>query len=88
MFVDLNELAKALDAIAIAGDVLALGGHAEFCWCIEQADDGRWETYWYERGSKNNLACLETESDACFHLLGRLTYSQLLSGTLSVDSGR
>ena len=80
----MNELARALDAIGIASEVLALGGHAELCWCVEQADDGRWETYWYERGSKSFRVQLESESDACFQLLGRLTYSQLLAGARAV----
>lgn len=82
---NLNELARALDKIGIAPDVLALGGRAELCWCVAQSDDGRWETYWYERGSKNGRAQFESESDACFQLLGRLTYSQLLAGALAVD---
>jgi hypothetical protein len=38
--------------------------------------------YWYERGNKNGLVRLASESDACFQLLGRLSYSQLLAGTI------
>lgn len=79
---NLNELARALDEIGFEPAVLALGGRADYCWCVEQSVDGFWETYWYERGSKNNLARLESESDACFHLLGRLAYSQILAGAI------
>lgn len=70
---NLTELARVLTAIGINGDVLALGGHADYSWCVEQSSDGAWEVYWYERGNKNGLVRLTTESDACFQLLGRLT---------------
>jgi hypothetical protein len=80
--VNLTEQARVLTAIGINADVLALGGRADNSWRVEQSSDGAWEVYWYERGNRNGLARLPTESDACFQLLGRLSYSQLLSGTL------
>jgi hypothetical protein len=80
--VNLSELARAVEAIGISLDVVVLSGHAEMAWCVEQADDGVWEVYWRERGNKVELARLDTESQACFQLLGRLTYSQLLAGTI------
>ncbi|OKH73288.1 hypothetical protein EB72_19350 [Mycobacterium sp. SWH-M1] len=43
-----------------------------------------WEVYWYERGNKNGLVRLSNESEACYQLLGRLTYSRLLGGTLAL----
>lgn len=79
---NLTELARVLATLKIAPEVLALGGHADYSWCVEQSSDGAWEVYWYERGDKNGLVRLTTESDACFQLLGRLTYSQLLAGTI------
>lgn len=79
---NLTELARVLTAIGIAPEVLALGGHADYSWCIEQSDDGLWEVYWYERGTKNGLVRLANESDACFQLVGRLSYSQLLAGAI------
>ncbi len=79
---NLTELAKALASIGIPSAVLALGGHADYSWCVEQSPDGLWEVYWYERGAKNGLVKLNTEADACFQLLGRLTYSQLLAGVV------
>lgn len=79
---NLTELARVLAAIGIAPEVLALGGRADYSWCVEQTSDGAWEVYWYERGSKNGLVRLTTESDACFQLLGRLSYSQLLAGAI------
>lgn len=79
-----TELARSLAAIGIPREVLALGGHADYSWCLEQASDGMWEVYWYERGTKNGLMRPNTESDACFQLLGRLTYSQLLAGAIAL----
>lgn len=79
---NLTELARVLTAIGIASEALALGGRADYSWCVEHSSDGAWEVYWYERGNKNDLARLATESDACFQLLGRLSYSQLLAGTI------
>jgi len=80
--VNVPELANALALIGIAPEVLALGGHADYSWCVEQASDGTWEVYWYERGNKNSLVRLASESDACFRLLGRLFFSQLLTGAI------
>jgi hypothetical protein len=57
---NLAELARAVDAIGVSLDAVAFGGHAEMAWCVEQADDGVWEVYWRERGSKVDLARLET----------------------------
>ncbi len=79
---NLTELRRILARIGISEEVLALGGHADYSWCIEQSDDGAWEVFWYERGNKNGLVRLRTESDACFQLLGRLAFSQLLAGTI------
>lgn len=80
---NLTELAQALTDIGIAATTVALGGRADYTWCVDQSsEDGAWEVYWYERGNKNNLVRLTTESEACFQLLGRLTYSQLLAGAI------
>jgi hypothetical protein len=80
--VNVTELARTLALIGIGPEVLALGGQADYSWCVEQATDGAWEVYWYERGNKNGLIRLTSESDACFQLLGRLSYSQLLAGAI------
>lgn len=79
---NVNELGRTLEKIGISKQVLALGGRAEYSWCVEPSPDGMWEVYWYERGNKEGLVRLATESDACFQLLGRLAYSQLLAGAI------
>ena len=80
---NITELRRALRAMEIPDRVLALGGQAEHSWCVEPGADGLWEVYWYERGNKNNLVRVSNESEACYQLLGRLAYSQLLDGTLA-----
>ncbi|HEU5474960.1 MAG TPA: hypothetical protein VFV67_30320 [Actinophytocola sp.] len=79
---NLAELADAVARIGVPSELVVLGGHAEYCWCVEQAEDGAWEVFWQERGNKNNLVRLPTEDTACHQLLGRLTYSQLLAGAI------
>jgi hypothetical protein len=80
--VNLTELADAVARIGIPQQLVALGGSAEYAWCVERAEDGAWEVYWLERGNKNNLVRLPSEDTACLYLLGRLTYSQLLAGAV------
>jgi hypothetical protein len=80
--VTLAELPDALDRIGISRQLIALGGTAEYAWCVEEADNGAWEVFWMERGNKNNLVRLPSEDAACLYLLGRLTYSQLLAGAI------
>lgn len=77
MKMNLTELAKVLELINMPSRVVALGGQAENCWCIQQVDGGTWEVFWMERGNKLNIVRLDAESDACFQLLGRLAYTQL-----------
>lgn len=75
--ISLAELAKALDLIGIPPRVLSLGGQAENSWCVTRANDDTWEVFWMERGNKLQLVRLQTESEACFQLLGRLAYTQI-----------
>lgn len=81
---NLAELGTALAAIGVSPQLVALGGRADLAWCVEGTGDGKWEVFWYERGNKTGLVCLSTESEACFQLLGRLTYSQLLAGAIGI----
>ncbi|WP_138158211.1 hypothetical protein [Mycolicibacterium neoaurum] len=81
---NLTELRKALAAIGVPSPLVALGRHADLARCVERSDEGQWEVFSYKRGNKNSLACLNTESEACYQLLGRLAYSQLLAGAIGV----
>jgi hypothetical protein len=79
---NLTELGNALDRIGIRREVFVLGNSAENAFCVEQAEDGAWEVFWMERGNKHDLVRLPSEEAACYFLLGRLTYSQLLAGAI------
>jgi hypothetical protein len=79
---NLQTLYSALREIGISDQVLALGGRAEMCWCIEQNAEGSWEVFWLERGNRIGRIVLESEAAACNQLLGQLTYSQLLAGKI------
>lgn len=83
---NIEALKTALTQIGISDQLYALGGHAEMSWCLEQNADGAWDVYWRERGNKLELATLRTERQACFQLLGRLTYSQLLSRKIQANN--
>lgn len=58
-----HELSRALAAIGMPREVLAIGGHADNSRCLEQSSDRMWEVYWYERGTKNDLVRLATETE-------------------------
>lgn len=79
---NLTELARVLALIGIPPSMLAIGTHADYSWCVEQYSDCEWHVYWYERGTKNGLVRVTSESAARFQLLGRLAYSQLLAGAI------
>lgn len=79
---NLTDLQRVLTSVGVSPRELALGGRADTAWCIERTADDAWEVYWLERGNKNNLVHLASEADACHQLLGRLAYSQLLSGAI------
>lgn len=83
MKMDMLELSKTLELIGIPPRIISLGGQAENSWCVEQASDGTWEVFWMERGNKLDLVRLRTEADACFLLLGRLSYTQIAAGAIA-----
>lgn len=83
---NLQELGRALGVIGIDPRMVALGGRADLSGCIERTNDEVWEVFWYERGKENNPSRLTTETQACFELLGRLPYSQILAGAICVDT--
>ncbi len=41
---------------------------------------GGWEVYWNAGGVRHSYVQLESEALACYYLLGRLVYDQLLAG--------
>lgn len=44
-----------------------IGGLPNEAYCIVQEADGRWSTYYSERGLRTSLKTFETEDEACDH---------------------
>lgn len=66
---------------------------ADQVWCVlvagggaagEAADGPAWDVFWLERGQRWSWTRFDEESAACFHLLGRLAWSQMMRGVLRV----
>ena len=79
MKMTIEKLKTAVAAIGFPEEALALGGHAEQAYCLEQDPDGKWEAYWRERGRKHELKRFDDEEAACYYMLGKLAYTQLIS---------
>jgi len=50
------------------------GGLPNEAYCIEHAQDGKWHTYYSERGLRSDLQRFDTEHDAC-----RSIYEMIIS---------
>ena len=74
-----KELSFALQIIGVEKQAYSPDSPVEQTWCVTQDSDRRWSVYWLERGNRNHLIEFRSESDACFWLLGRLSYSQILA---------
>ncbi|WP_256701642.1 hypothetical protein [Paenibacillus sp. P3E] len=65
----LNELEKKLLEINIPNDAYLLnGGLPNEAFCINESD-GKWETYYSERGSKSGTKLFDNEGEACDYFL-------------------
>lgn len=62
----LTELKSKLENSSIPKSSYCLiGGLPSEAYCIEQGTDGKWYTYYSERGSRTSLKEFETEEEAC-----------------------
>lgn len=65
----LNELKKKLLELNIPSDVYSLnGGLPNESFCVNE-DNGKWETYYSERGNKSGRKIFDTEEEACDYFL-------------------
>ncbi len=76
---NLHVLDETLRRIGIPMTLLSLGHHVDSAWCVVP-DGERWEVYWSSKGAKHSHAELVDESTACYFLLGKLVYDQVLAG--------
>lgn len=70
---NLNDVQKQLVAADVPEFTYCLtGGLPSEAFCIEQQRDGRWRTYYSERGGRSDLQVFETEDEACCFFLKEL----------------
>jgi len=68
------ELKLALDGSGISENAYSLdNGMPIERYVLSHEPDGRWATYYSERGHRQTLRRFENESDACEDLLARIT---------------
>lgn len=73
---NIQKLDLRLKEVHVSPDLYEIGGYAEGCLCLEQREDGRWETYFGQRSEKDELHLWESEDDACFWFFGRLAWTE------------
>ncbi|MNI32161.1 hypothetical protein D3C73_860660 [compost metagenome] len=65
----LHELEKKLTELNISKYAYSLsGGLPNEVFCLNEAD-GKWETYYSERGNKSGRKAFDTEGEACEYFL-------------------
>lgn len=70
---NLDELEKKLVAAGVPrGAYCLVGGLPNEAYCIERQKDGKWRTYYSERGLRSRPKVFTTECDACKFLLSEL----------------
>ncbi len=75
---NLQNLDETLRALGISASLISLGRPAESAWCVVPSPSG-WEVYWNAGSVRHSYVRLESEAVACYYLLGRLVYDQLLA---------
>lgn len=76
---NLQVLDETLRALGIPTSLVSLGRPAESAWCVVPSRGG-WEVYWNAGTVRHSYMRLESEALACYYLLGKLVYDQLLAG--------
>jgi hypothetical protein len=62
----LEELESRLASSGLRKDSFCLrGGAPNEAYCIEHRLDGKWQTYYSERGLRTGLKTFDTEDEAC-----------------------
>lgn len=79
-----RELLALLAYIGLPATTVVVGGPADDHHCLQQLDDGGWEVYFFDRGTKVKRVVLPDENTACTYLFGQLALSQVMSRQLLV----
>lgn len=77
-----REIPQILQYFGLPIDSVAIGGIGYDSWCIAEAEEGKWEVYYFDRGEKIKHYVLPDERAACMYLLGNLALSQVMKRRL------
>ncbi|MQA13297.1 MAG: hypothetical protein GEV09_03745 [Pseudonocardiaceae bacterium] len=77
---NLHVLDETLRRLGIPTTLVSLGSGVDSAWCVVPADSGSWEVYWLSQGTTYSHVVLDDEPTACYCLLGKLVYDQVLAG--------
>ena len=72
-------------ALGLPATTLVVGtvpDEADRVWCVHPGPDGTWEVYWAEDGERYSWTRFDEEAAACFHVFGRLAWTQMMRGAL------
>ena len=86
--IDETTVAQWLAALGVPADALSIGAELDDRWCLLSLPDPGgagstvWEVFWRQQGDRFDWARFTDEQVACYYLLGRPAYSQLVLGEL------
>ncbi|WP_345196556.1 hypothetical protein [Actinomycetospora corticicola] len=75
-----------IEALGLAPGTVVVGtpGRVDRVWVVHPGPERTWEVYWFEGGERYSWTRFEEESAACFHVFGRLAWTQMMRGSLRV----
>jgi hypothetical protein len=85
---DESTLAQWITALGVSVDVVSIGAELDDRWCLVSLPDPEgggaavWEVFWRQHGDRFDWARFTDEQVACYYLLGRLAYGQLVLGAM------
>ncbi len=77
-----REIPQLLQYFGLPSDSVAIGGIGYDRWYIAEAEEGKWEVYYFDRGEKIKHYLLPDETAACMYLLGNLALAQVMKRRL------
>jgi len=78
--ISIESLPDFLESIGIDDDDVSISSNADNRWCIVRRDSGQWSVFYRERGGDFDESVFDSESDACYTFLGRMTLLQITRG--------
>lgn len=85
MIISLDSLSGLLETIGIGDNDVSIGENVENRWCVAQREDARWAVFYRERGGNFDESVFDSEADACYAMLGRMTLLQITRGRFQFE---